>query len=188
MTVEKALIITNESSFKKLNQGGGVTINLRTLERLLDSLSLYVCFDADLTVETFFEKAVPGFQRENNKWSENMQVKFIENILKGFRTEIILFKMSEHEDAQIMDGLQRMTAIIDFMQNKFSIFGDLFFSDIQKHMPYFGAKIIVDVLTFQEWQEVANFYIDMNENITHSPEDIEKAKIWFEKNHNILVL
>lgn len=184
MTHVELLEITSKSSFRK-SSGGGVTIFLRTLEKLISSISLYTdyCDDEDFSVERFFEKAIPGFQRDNNKWTLQMQQKFVENVLKGFKTEIKLFRMDEEEDSQVIDGLQRLTAIVDFMQNKFTIFGTFYYKDL--NFSEFGASIIVSIFKFNDWQEVANFYIDMNENITHSAEDIEKAKNWFERNYNI---
>ena len=44
---------------------------------------------------------------------------------------------------------------------------------------------MIRVYTFEAWEEVGKFYIDMNENITHSSQDIQKAKEWFLREKNI---
>lgn len=86
MTIENALHLAKDSSFHKCSGGTGTTIGLKNLKSLLKSISLYTdynnCDSDNLTAAVFFDKATPGFQRENNKWSEKMRIKFVENVLK----------------------------------------------------------------------------------------------------------
>ncbi len=174
------------SSFNK--HGYSVTINIRNKERFIESLKLYTDYEnkeTKITTKDFFDKAIPGFQRENNKWSKNMQIKFVENVLQGFRTDIKLFRMSEQGDAQVIDGLQRLTAIFKFLDNKLKVFGEYTFSDISQNINSFPCSFTVSIYTFQDWKEVLKYYVDMNENITHSKEDIDKAKKWFKEEKGI---
>lgn len=134
--------------------------------------------DEYISAEDFFKKAVPGFQRANNKWSEDMQIKFVENLFKGFIPEIKLFNVTSG-DCQIVDGLQRLTAITDFMSGKFKIFKTYTYEDLQNCEFRVVGMLILQVYTFDTWEEVLKFYVDINENITHSKEDIQKAKDWF---------
>lgn len=119
--------------------------------------------------------ATPCFQRSNNKWSEAMQISFVENILKGFRTEIFLFKLGDGY-AQLIDGLQRTTAIIKFLKGEIKIFGGLNVFDLQSVIKQFRSKITIKLYTFNSLDDAICFYIEMNENITHSADDIAKAK------------
>ena len=134
----------------------------------------------------WLKRITPEFQRSNDKWNEQMKTKFIENILKGAKTELLFFNFNEHEDSQVIDGLQRTTAIIDFFNGKIKPFGkDI--NELFDHLGSFRDKIEIRIYTFKEWKEVGKFYIDMNENITHSKEDIQKAKDWFLNNKNIVL-
>jgi len=179
------------SSFNKTNYQ--VNIDLSTF---VNSLLLYVWYDKAETADTIendntnFNKELakrmtPAFQRANNKWSRNMKTKFIENLLSGVKAELMFFRLSTHEDVQILDGLQRTTAILDFFNGKIKPFGYTY-HDLKENLRSFRANnIIIKIYTFSKIDEVGRFYIDMNDNITHSKKDIQKAKDWFLAEHNI---
>lgn len=126
---------------------------------------------------------VPEFQRENNKWNEEMQIKFIENIIMGFKPVLMFYQISNSSQynpnvpAKIIDGLQRLTAIYRFFNGEIKAFGysidDLIKNKIISNM---RQQIILNIYCFNNEKEAIKFYIEMNENITHSKEDIEKAK------------
>jgi hypothetical protein len=174
--------------------GYSVTINLNKLERFMRSVMLYTDYNnheskENILVADFFSRAVPEFQRTNDKWSESMQIKFVENLFAGCPTEIKLFRVmckSDNQDAQIIDGLQRLTAIFDFMQGKFPIFG-FSYDDIKDKISSFHSRITLSVYDFDSWAGAGKYYIDMNENITHSPADIQKAKTWFLETHGVVL-
>jgi len=118
---------------------------------------------------------IPKYQRSNDKWSMDMKEKFISNLLKGVKTSIILVRYNEHEDAMILDGQQRLTAIQDFMLDKILVDG-FKYSEIKEDVKKLSINFGFHILTAKDEQEAIQFYIDMNENITHSKEDINKAK------------
>jgi len=126
-------------------------------------------------LDEWLATATPDFQRSNDKWSEAMQISFIENILKGFKTEILLFKINDGY-SQIIDGLQRTTAIVKFLKGDLRIFGGLNVFDLQEVIKQFRSKITFKLYTFNTINDAIQFYIEMNENITHSSVDIAKAK------------
>lgn len=129
-------------------------------------------------------KAVPEFQRSNDKWSLEMQIGFVKNVIKGFNTVIMLYeikenpdKHSEYTNCKIMDGLQRITAIHDFMKGKFKVMGMSYQDMVDSNlMSYTSMPIRFKIYSFRNEKEAIEFYIEMNENITHSPQDIDKAK------------
>lgn len=129
-----------------------------------------------ITPDRIFE-AVPDFQRDNNKWSQAMQIKFVENVLKGFIPQITLFSIGKNTyHFQILDGLQRVTALHAFMTGEFKVFGYTFQELCDMRVISVCSCIAVRLYDFNTKNEAIQFYIDMNENITHSPQDIEKAK------------
>ena len=144
----------------------------------------YSWYDKEYNLK-WLSNITPEFQRSNDKWSKSMQKRFIENLLMGAKTELLLFKMSEFEDSKIIDGLQRTTAIIDFINGDIKPF-DYSFDELKEHLRSFPShNLVIKIYTFDTWEEVGRFYIDMNENITHSSDDIKKAKDWFRSEHGI---
>lgn len=178
-----------DSSFNRSNYQ--VNIDLKNfvggllLHTFYDRMPQGRTSDHDVSNAEWLQRVVPSFQRANTKWSKSMKVKYVENLLKGVKSEILLFKMNEQEDAQIIDGLQRTTAILDFFEEKIKPFGYKY-SELKEHLVRFSNhNLVIKVYTFNTWEEVGEFYVDMNENITHSKADIQKAKEWFLKEHNI---
>lgn len=165
-----------ESAFNK--SGYSCSIGLK---RLFSESGLPSYCDYDNNREThIIDYATPEFQRSADKWTNQQQVSFVQNILKGYKTEIILFRFCEDEDAKILDGLQRLTAIRKFFEGDVKPFGVSYFDfniDLINHLRslYISTKII----TFNKWYEVGEFYVEINEGITHSDKDIQKCKDWF---------
>lgn len=187
--IKSIVLKCNRSSF---NKGYNSTnIFLTDLDRFINSIELYTDYNThslelkNKDVDLFFEKVIPGFQRSNDKWDDSMKQRFVENILSGCDTEIKIFWIGNDDlNGQILDGLQRTTAIIEFFQGKVKPFG-LTFNDLEEHMREFRYKIVLKIYQFNNIEEVGRFYIDMNDKITHSPEDIEKAKKYFRETYNI---
>jgi len=178
---------TRNSSFNRNNY----SVNI-FFDHFVEGMLLHTYYDMkdlyrenkSLSNKEWIERVTPEFQRANNKWSKAMKLKFIENLLSGVKTELLLFRMKEHDDAQIIDGLQRTTAILDFFNGKIKPFG-YSYTDLKDSLKMFNTNLIIKIYTFDNWKEVGKFYIDMNENITHSKKDIQKAKDWFLLEHNI---
>ncbi len=126
---------------------------------------------------------VPNFQRECTHWTEAMQASFVENIIKGCHTEIFLYNVGEEEclagfGNQVLDGQHRLMALLKFLDNKLPIFGGNLLSDLENEpIMWRGmSKIAFTVFNFDTEADAIQFYLEMNENITHSPEDISKAR------------
>ena len=139
-------------------------------------------FTLDQDPSRLFE-CVPPFQRNNDKWSTAMQVKFVENVLKGFKTTLMFYEVcpdirqANRTDCMILDGLQRLTALHDFITGKFPVFGYTYDELTQQRVMRMNLVTIkLADYTFSTEIEAVEFYITMNENITHSPSDIQRAK------------
>ena len=134
------------------------------------------------------EKIVPKFQRDNNKWSREMQIKFVENIILGVNTTIILGTLSnEKSECVLIDGLQRVSAIFSFMNKEFKVFESFEYNeDFENKISTFIHNLKLKIFNFKNEKEMVNFYINMNENITHSKEDIQKAKDYLNKLDNVV--
>lgn len=132
---------------------------------------------------TFFSNAVPEFQRSNDKWDMNMKISFMENLISGYRTDFIIYTINYKPDnvcknAKILDGLQRLTAIAQFLEGEFNVFDDF---SIEHLSEYWGQSSFYPIFyfklfDFETLNDAIMFYISINENITHSKLDIDKAK------------
>lgn len=176
--IEKILKLREISPFTK--QSYAVTVGLRGFDKKLWDYMADIGEEAkDITVDTIFERGIPGFQRDNNKWTLEMQIKYVENTLLGFKDEIYLYSYNEMKTGcKILDGLQRTTALLDFQEGKFKVFNDIKYDDISNNiiMNMTSYTTTLRVFQFKNEIEAVEFYIQMNENITHSSEDINKAK------------
>jgi len=185
-SVQEVIDGCKNSSFNKSNY----SVNLE-LKRFVQGMLLYVEYDLfeehiEISSNEFLKLAVPAFQRKNDKWNESMKQKFIENLLSGVSTTIMMFRMFGSENnSQIIDGLQRTTAILEFLDGKIKPFGYSIHEIGIKNIRKFRLHLMVQIYDFESWAEVGKFYVDMNENITHSKTDIQKAKDWFLENHGV---
>lgn len=161
-----------------------VDIPLNTFHK---SMMMYISdkkYENGFVLEDIFS-GVPEFQRDNNKWSESMQIKFVENIIMGCKSTIMLYEvppkgdLSSYCDCMILDGLQRITAIHRFIRGEIKAFEHTFLELLElRVLTNVRCRIKVNIYTFATEREVIEFYIAMNESITHSSEDIDKAKAY----------
>lgn len=124
----------------------------------------------------------PDFQR-GHVWTERQQVAFVEFILKGGKTNPILFNhsgwMRDFEGEFVcVDGLQRITAIIKFLNNELAVFGGHCRADIEgidKILQRVFIKMYVNDLKTRK--EVIEWYIELNSGGTpHTEEELERVK------------
>ena len=155
----------------------------RFLVHLMQLSGLEVDSSEAVTADDIFQ-AVPSFQRDNDKWTVEMQINFIEKIICGYRTSISLYELKSAEqtfssldDCKILDGLQRITAIYKFLTGQIKAFGKTYkeLSD-DRIITATSVPINIKVFSFTSEEEAISFYIEINENITHSKADIDKAK------------
>lgn len=128
-----------------------------------------------------FDTAIPVFQRDNDKWDLQRKINFVENVVMGFKPVIQLYTTKELHDKQsysrcwILDGLQRTTALTDFIDGKFKIFGGQVTLQDLIDAKAMRSVIGVQIFTFASHVEAAEFYVQINKGITHSDEDIQRA-------------
>lgn len=82
------------------------------------------------------------------------------------------------DDCGIIDGQQRVTALQDWFEDKFPIFGDIYYSQLShlRRAPFTHCRMSLIIHNFKTLPEAVQFYIDINEGISHSEQDILKAK------------
>lgn len=65
----------------------------------------------------------PEFQRSPNAWKENKKSMFIESLILNLPLPHFYFNKDSQGRLVVIDGLQRLTAILDFFDDKFSLEG-----------------------------------------------------------------
>lgn len=153
-----------------------------------ESEDLFYNKDAFNTLKEIVKEKTPPFQRNNDKWTKEMQTAFVFNLIRGYQSQqISLYSLEDNvlRNCFILDGLQRTTAIIEFYS------GNMIF-DYPEQNIYISSKEIIEeqkklwkvfdhtpfyvrAYKFNTELEAVDFYIDFNRNITHSDDDIEKA-------------
>jgi len=156
------------------------TVNV-PVGRFIRSLMSYVTENIENpTYNDILDNGVPNFQRSNDQWTEEMQIKFVENVVKGLVPTIQLYEIKGEElklGCKILDGLQRVTALSFFIEGKIKLFNNtISYIDIKDNiLKGLSKTVIIEVFNFDNDNDAIDFYVEMNENITHSPEDIKKA-------------
>lgn len=139
-------------------------------------------------IKTYGCQLNPDFQR-GHVWNESQQISFVEFILRGGQIQTLLFNHPhwmgnfdhDTDDMVLVDGLQRLTAILKFLKNELPIFGGYKRDEIDGLMlGLFDIQISVNNLKTKK--EVLQWYIELNSGGTvHTPEEIEKVKQLIEK-------
>jgi hypothetical protein len=132
----------------------------------------------------------PDFQR-GHVWTEAQKISFVEFIFKRGKTSPILFNhpgwMRDFEGEFVcVDGLQRITAITDFLTDILPVFGGYYYSQIED---IFSAsrRIYIQyyINNLKTKREVLEWYLELNSGGTvHSKTDLDKVRDLLEIERN----
>lgn len=127
----------------------------------------------------------PLFQR-GHVWKLEYKIKFVEFILKGGKAPMIMFnspaygnKSSNLSDIILLvDGKQRISALLEFLDNKIPVFNGFYRKDIVGIEMLLKRRFItvcVNLLTTHK--EILEWYVEINEgNVAHSEEELLRVK------------
>jgi len=123
----------------------------------------------------------PDFQRAH-VWTPEQSSRYVEFLLRGGRSSRVIY--FNHPGWQgcyegefvLVDGLQRVTACLDFLNNKIPVFDDYHCSDFDDRLPPLqGLKFNIN--TLQTRQEVLEWYLDLNSGgVVHTEAELAKVK------------
>lgn len=134
----------------------------------------------------------PDFQR-GHVWSEDKKIAYIENLLRGVAPSSLRFNCSGWNDigdgkggnlnpgdVVCVDGLQRLTAIRDFIAGDLMIFGGLTKDDLvgtafdPKRTTY---RVSMEMFNINTRENLLQFYLDINSGgVVHSDEELSRVK------------
>lgn len=141
-----------------------------SLRYLKDTIDRYV--DEGLVLN-------PDFQR-GYVWTEEQQIKFVEHLLKGGKTNPIYLNqkgwMKDFKGEFVcVDGLQRITACMMFLNNEIPVFGHLLNKFEDKISTSIHMEFVVNNLPTKA--DVLKWYIELNSGGTaHTKEEINRVK------------
>lgn len=127
----------------------------------------------------------PKFQR-GHVWTEEQQIAWLEYFLRGGKSGNVIYfnnpswhynvKDGAYNEYVCVDGLQRITAIMHFINNEIKVFGS-YFKEYEDPRVLHRFTIKFNVNDLKSEKEVLQWYLDMNSGGTpHSTEEIEKVK------------
>lgn len=77
---------------------------------------------------------------------------------------------------EVVDGLQRITAVRKFLRNEIPAFGYLY-HQFETRMPWSRWSFKWRVLALETWEEVLKLYLMINSGgVVHSPEEIARVR------------
>ena len=125
------------------------------------------------------------FQR-GHIWTKDQQVKYVEWILRGgFSGKDIFFNKSDwmafRGDSNLpmvlVDGLQRLTAVLKFLKDDIEIFGNNKRSDFEDRPSMTEATLKFHINNLKTRAEVLQWYLDFNSGGTiHTEDELNKVR------------
>lgn len=161
------------SDIEKLTYWGNYTADL-TLKRLSTAIQEWQEEDG--------LNLCPDFQR-GHVWTAQQQVDFVEYILRDGQTSPILFNnrgsfVIASKDFVCVDGLQRLTALLLFLDNKLSVFGGHTRSQIEGidiHLSRLHLNFRINELMTE--REVIQWYLELNFGGTpHTQVELDRVR------------
>jgi len=133
----------------------------------------------------------PDYQRDY-VWTLDQKSRYIEHCLHGGRQgrDVWLncpgWMRNYKGPFEVVDGKQRINAVLGFLHNEVPIFGNNYYKDIEGPLPYSKAEFIIHVNDLPERWMVLQWYLEMNANMTiHTDEELDKVKVLIEQEKNI---
>jgi hypothetical protein len=170
-------------------------MNFRDIPPLTKSSS-YACDVGWGYLPTYVEDAVkgsgldlnPDFQR-GHVWTEDQQRAYVEYALRdGSRSGKDLFfncknwqRTSNIGPYVIVDGLQRLTAALKFMDNKLKAYGH-YLNEFEGKLRLSGPSFRWHVNDLAKREDVLKWYLEFNSGGTpHSNEELERVRKLYEE-------
>jgi hypothetical protein len=126
----------------------------------------------------------PDFQR-SHVWNMEQRIAYVEFLLKGGKSNPIYFNhegwmKSFNGEFVIVDGKQRLTSILMFLNNEFPVFKDKDGESIGYYAKEFDMipnNIVFIINDLPNRKSVLNWYLQMNEgNVAHTETELNKVR------------
>lgn len=132
----------------------------------------------------------PDFQRAH-VWTDEKRIKYVEFQLKGGGSGKDIYwncpgwmktgRKQKFGPLQLVDGLQRVTAALKFLNNEIPAYG-YFYKDYEDRISIFEAGFHFHVNDLDDRKDILQWYIDLNDGgVVHTTEEINKVKKMLEE-------
>lgn len=126
----------------------------------------------------------PDFQR-GRVWLEEQKIAYVEFVLMGGNSaKVLYFNMpswgsgvatTSYDEFVCVDGLQRLTALLDFLNNKIRVFGS-YYSEYTDRLSW-DYEIKININNLQTRLEVLQWYLELNNTGTpHTKEELDRVR------------
>jgi hypothetical protein len=122
----------------------------------------------------------PDFQR-GHVWTTAQQIAYVEFIIRGGESgQDIYFNcpgwMNDYRGPmELIDGLQRITAVLAFLHNEIPAFG-AFFSEYEDKRFIYRLHFNFHVGNLSTRAEVLQWYLDLNSGVAHTNDEIKRVE------------
>lgn len=136
------------------------------------------------TIDDYIEMGLdldPDFQR-GHVWTDEDRVAFLEYFLRGGATGRILYfncigwNSFERGSFVIVDGKQRLTSVLMFLNNEIKVFGH-YYKEYEDKPSLSDDTFVFCVNELATRKEVLEWYLQMNScGVAHTTEELDKVK------------
>lgn len=124
----------------------------------------------------------PDFQR-GHVWSVKQKIAYIEFCLRGGASaRMLLWNCAcwhgggTSSPLVLVDGLQRLTAVRDFLADEFRVFGSLF-SEYTDELDVMSQRFRVYINTLPDRAAVLRWYLEINSGgVVHTQEELDRVR------------
>jgi len=127
----------------------------------------------------------PDFQR-GHVWSESQQIRYIEFVLQGGHSSKVIYwnhpgwMKSWNGDMVLVDGKQRLSAVLRFLDDEIPAFGSLR-SEYSDSMRIVHAEFRMNVNDLKTRAEVLQWYLDLNAGgVVHTSAELNKVRMFLD--------
>lgn len=137
------------------------------------------------TIENYEIDFDPPYQR-GYIWSEAQKVAYVEHILKGgdagnFVLNDRMTKEIGGRSYELVDGKQRLTAILDALAGRIRVFGVLFWEIDGRFQFNSYVRLTFLVYGFTDQRDVVGLYLSLNQGgSVHTDADLQVAREYLE--------
>lgn len=168
------------------------TIKYKDIPKLTSQGSYQVNINmeyVDRVIKEYIESGLdlnPDFQR-GRVWTKKQSQLFVEFLIRGGKTNNVIYFNQPgwgydwEGEFVIVDGLQRLNACLDFVNNKLKVFDGYLYQDFEfmgnGRSRIRNVDLIFNVNNLKTRKEVLRWYLEMNSGSTpHLKKDLDKVK------------